>query len=105
MADSHRVVAGRIATLLRERGQIPSELQSVVGDLYAAWEAGIPDDALLTRSKVALWRYLDRGDGGSTAIGDSADRSVRAALCLAEPAGQNDPKDLEEWAHAMLDPR
>ena len=104
MADGHQAVVDRIASLLRERADIPAELQPVVQVLCDAWKSGQPEDVLLATSKAALWAYLERKHGTTITVADSEDRSVRAALCLAEPPGITDPQDLEEWARAMLDP-
>jgi hypothetical protein len=102
MPDDYRGTMQRIAAMLRQRGDIPPDVCGEVDSLSAEWESESPDLSELERCKVALWSYLDAKHGNSTTIADAQDRSVRAALCLAEPPGQYDEQDLEEWANRML---
>lgn len=102
MSDDHREVALRILTLADQRGQVPAEVSQVVEELRGAWTAGVPNDPMAAEAKIHLWSYLERKHGNSTTIADLADRSVRAALCLAERPGVNDSADLLDWAHQML---
>jgi len=102
MSDTHRAAIRRVAHKLQTRGQIPSELQERINALVAAWDLGVPDEAMLLDGKLTLWAFLEDKHGDSTTIADLEDRSVRASLCLCEPPGENHPQDLEEWATDML---
>lgn len=81
---------------------MPAEVSQVVEDLRDAWTAGVPDERMLAEARTHLWGYLERRHGSTTTTADLADRSVRAALCLADPPGVNDTADLQDWAHQML---
>ena len=61
----------------------------------------LPD--VLNDAKVGLWRYLKEKNGDSTTIDGMGDRTVRAALCLMDPPG-DDGADRLEWAQTMLRP-
>jgi len=100
--DDHSAAMQRVSMLLREQGHVPDEVRPEVQSLLAEWESGSPDLAVLSHGRAVLWAYLEAKHGDSTTITDAYDRTVRAAICLAEPPGQNHAADLEEWAQRML---
>lgn len=104
VVDEHREAMEQISALLRARGQLPVEVASTVEALQTAWSAGVPDKALLAGAKEHLWSDITDKHGDSVTITDAEDRTVRAALCLAEGPGDSWPGDLLDWADQMLAP-
>lgn len=98
----YRDAMTQIAALIRERGEVPAHLAGQVDAAIAMWDAPAPDLDMIVSINRALWRFLEAKHGDSTTIADHEDRTVRAALSLAMPPGQEDPADLLEWAQQML---
>ncbi|KRF22675.1 hypothetical protein ASG91_14795 [Phycicoccus sp. Soil802] len=67
------------------------------------WQGNGLQLPILSEAKVELWSYLEEKNGDSTTIDGIGDRTVRAALCLVDPPG-DDEADKLEWAQTMLPP-
>ena len=103
--DEYRQAMNRIVERLRADGHVPSEVAETVNRVAAGWVEGVPSPEELASAKATLWAYLKEKNGNSWTIADVHDRTVRAALCLAEPVHNLPPEqieDLELFAADML---
>lgn len=93
----------RTSSLLDELGTMPQAVEGTVERLRSQWAAGTPDAAELLRGKVDLWHFLSDKQGTTLTIADAEDRSVRAALTLAEPDCPPEAvSDSAAWVADML---
>ena len=102
-SSSFREVMRRIASLIADRGEIPATVQPTVEVVMKMWQGNDLLPHVLSDAKAGLWRYLEGKNGDSTTIDGIGDRTVRAALCLTDPPG-DDEADRLEWAKTMLQP-
>jgi len=85
---------------LREIG-VPTKLLPALTSAERHWH-GQPQD--LMGARVETWEYLDSTYPQGTDLEAPAGRAARALLCVLDPGGDEDERDMTvEWFVAMAD--
>ncbi len=95
-----------VGSLLDSRqDDLPPALQQRLAEVNPQWASNSVNEEFLLNVKRECWEFLKAKHGNSADIVDKEDRTVRAMLCLLEPAGDKvAASDLADWIADMLGP-